>query len=88
MKRSFGLFVLAQRPLLLGVLHDLLLHVEAFTAADTVHVLERLVLRVRLLTKVQVFFFCGGNPVGITADHLAHRRASENVIVLAFLIIL
>lgn len=70
----FDLFVLAQRPLLLSVLHDLLLHVEAFTAADAVHVLERLVLRVCFLTKVQVFFFCGGNPVGITADHLAQRR--------------
>lgn len=73
-KRPCALLVLAQRPLLLRVLHQFLLHVEAFTAPNAVHVLERLVLRVRLLTKVQVFFFCGGNPVGIAADHLEEER--------------
>lgn len=67
------LLVLAQCPLFLSMLHYLLLHVEAFATAHAVRVFQSLVLRVCFLTKVQVFFFCGGNPVGITADHLMHR---------------
>ena len=65
-----SLFVLAQGALFLGVLHRLLLHVQALASAHGVHVLERLVGRVRLLPKVQVLFFCGGHPVGIAGDHL------------------
>lgn len=36
--RASSLFVLAQSPLLLCVLHYFLLHIEAFTAADSIHV--------------------------------------------------
>lgn len=72
--KDFYLFVLAQCPLFLSMLHYLLLHIEAFAAAHTVHVFQSLVFRVCFLTKVQVFLFCGGNPVGITADHLIQTR--------------
>lgn len=62
--------VFAQSPLLLCVLHDLLLHIQAFAAADGVHVFQRLVRGVGLLPKVQVLLFCGGHPVRVAADHL------------------
>lgn len=75
--RALNLFVLAQCPLFLSVLHYLLLHVEAFAAAHAVHVFQSLVFGVCFLTKVQVFLFCGGNPVRIAADHLMHRGESE-----------
>ena len=74
---AFYLFVLAQCPLLLSMLHYLLLHVEAFAAAHAVHVFQSQIFRVRFLTEVQVFFFCGGNPVRITADHLIHRERNS-----------
>lgn len=48
----FYLFVLAQCPLFLSMLHDLLLHVEAFAPAHAVHVFQSLVFRVCFLTKV------------------------------------
>lgn len=75
--RAFNLFVLAQCPLFLSVLHYLLLHVEAFATAHTVHIFQSLVFIVCFLTKVQVFFFCCGNPVRIAADHLMHRGDSQ-----------
>lgn len=74
---KFPLFVLAERPLLLGVLHYLLLHVQPFAAADAVHVFQGLVFRVGLLAEVQVFFLGGGNPVRVAADHLGHRRRTQ-----------
>lgn len=74
---GFPLFVLAERPLFLGVLHYLLLHVQPFAAADGVHVFQGLVFRVGLLAEVQVFFLGGGNPVRIAADHLGHRRRTQ-----------
>lgn len=73
-----SLFVLAQSSLLLCVLYCLLLHVEAFAATDSVHVFEGLICRVRFLTKVQIFFLCGGNPVWITADRLGHRQEERD----------
>lgn len=66
--------VLAECPLLLGVFHDLLLHVEAFAPADGVHVFQSLVGRIRLLTKVKIFFFSCGNPVRITANDLGQEE--------------
>lgn len=73
-----SLFVLAQSSLLLCVLYCLLLHVEAFAATDSVHVFEGLICGVRFLTKVQIFFLCGGNPVRITADRLGHRQEERD----------
>lgn len=72
--RFSSLLVLAECSLLLCVLDYLLLHVEAFAAADSVHVFQGLVCRVGFLPEVQVFFFCGGNPAWVAADHLGHRE--------------
>lgn len=44
--------VFTESPLFLGVLHDLLLHVQAFATADSVHVFERLIGRVGFLPEV------------------------------------
>ena len=71
-----SLFVLAEGALFLRVLYCLLLHVETLASAHDVHVLESLVCGVRLLPKVQVLFFCGGDPVGVAGDHL-ERKALE-----------
>lgn len=68
--RFISLLVLAQSSLLLSMLYYLLLHVEAFPTADSIHVFEGLVFWICFLAKVQVFFLCGGHPVRITTDGL------------------
>lgn len=73
-----SLLVLAECSLLLCMLHNLLLHIKTFAAADSIHVFESLVGGVSFLPEVQVFFFSGGNPVWITADHLAHREEERD----------
>lgn len=75
---QFLSLVLAESPLLLRMLHDLLLHVESFTTPYGIHVLEGLVFRVCFLTKVQIFFLRGGNPVRITTDCLQYRTDEGN----------
>lgn len=72
------LLILAESSLLLSMLHYLLFHVESFATAHSIHVLEGLVFRVRFLTKVQIFFLCGGNPVRITTDCLQYRADRQN----------
>lgn len=72
-----SLLVLTECSLLLCMLYYLLLHIEAFAAADSVHVFEGLVGGVGFLPEVQVFFLGSGNPVWITADHLGHRGGGE-----------
>lgn len=73
-----SLLVLAECSLFLCVLHYLLLHVEAFAAADSIHVFEGLVGGVGFLSKVQIFFLSGGNPVWITGDDLGHKEEERN----------
>lgn len=72
------LLILAESSLLLSMLHYLLFHVESFATAHSIHVLEGLVFRVRFLTKVQIFFLRGGNPVRITTDCLQYRADRQN----------
>lgn len=63
-------FVLAKGPLLLSMFHDLLLHVKTFTLTNSVHILQRLISRISLFSKVQILFFSGGHPERITGDNL------------------
>lgn len=74
--------VLAESSLLLRVLHYLLLHVESFATPHGIHVLEGLVFRVCFLTKVQIFFLRGGNPVRIATDCLQDRPDKWNIVIL------
>lgn len=73
-----SLLVLSECSLLLCVLYNLLLHIEAFAAADSVHVFEGLVGRVCFFSEVQVFFLGGGNPAWITADHLGYIKEERD----------
>lgn len=67
---EWELLVFAERPLLLRVLHNLLLHVEPLSLPHRIHVLPGLVLGVCLFPKMQVLLLCGGHPEGVTGNDL------------------
>ena len=69
-KLDLALFLLLQRALFLGVLDRFLLHVKSLPAANRVHVLASLVVRVGLVSKVEILFLCGGDPERIYVYHL------------------